>query len=70
MTNSEYVLVGGLFNGIETVPQYADWMKGLLTFVPDGSYDLVSTTWNEETRQVVVTCICLSDYRECQLRHH
>ena len=35
-----------------TLAAYADWMKGLLTPVPDGSYDLRSFAVDEERRNV------------------
>jgi hypothetical protein len=28
--------------GVNTLQQYTDWMKGLLTFMPDGRYELKS----------------------------
>ena len=33
---------------VRTLQQYTDWMKGLLTFVPDGSYDLKSFGTDDE----------------------
>jgi len=35
-----------------TLAQYADWMKGLLTFVPDGRYELKSFAVDEERKNV------------------
>ncbi len=35
-----------------TLQQYADWMKGLLTFVPDGRYELKSFAVDEERKNV------------------
>jgi predicted ester cyclase len=32
--------------------QYADWMKGLLTFIPDGRYELKSFAVDEERKNV------------------
>ncbi len=36
----------------KTLQQYADWMKGLLTFVPDGRYELKSFAVDEERKNV------------------
>ena len=37
---------------IRSLHQYTDWMKGLLTFIPDGRYDLKSFA-TDEARQSV-----------------
>jgi predicted ester cyclase len=37
---------------VETLEQYAEWMKGLLTPLPDGAYDLKAFATDEQ-RQVV-----------------
>jgi predicted ester cyclase len=37
---------------IETLQQYTDWMKGVLTFVPDGRYELKSFATDEERQSV------------------
>jgi predicted ester cyclase len=36
----------------KTLQEYADWMKGLLTFIPDGRYDLKSFAVDEERKNV------------------
>ena len=36
----------------KTLQQYADWMKGLLTFVPNGRYELKSFAIDEERKNV------------------
>ena len=38
--------------GISTLEGYADWMKGLLTPVPDGSYEVRSFAMDEERQSV------------------
>ena len=38
--------------GIETIEQYTEWMKGLFTPLPDGSYDLKSLATDEERKVV------------------
>jgi len=37
---------------VRTLQQYADWMKGLLTFIPDGRYELKSFATDDERRNV------------------
>jgi predicted ester cyclase len=37
---------------VRTLQQYTDWMKGLLTFIPDGRYDLKSFATDDERRNV------------------
>jgi len=37
---------------VRTLQQYADWMKGLLTFIPDGRYELKSFATDAERKNV------------------
>ena len=37
---------------VRTLQQYADWMKGLLTFIPDGRYELKSFATDAERKSV------------------
>lgn len=37
---------------IKTLQAYADWMKGLLSFMPDGRYEVKSFATDEERRNV------------------
>ena len=37
---------------INSLEQYAEWMKGLLTFVPDGRYELKSMATDDERNNV------------------
>lgn len=37
---------------VKTLQQYTDWMKGLLTFMPDGRYELKSFGTDEERQSV------------------
>jgi len=37
---------------VRTLQQYADWMKGLLTFIPDGRYELKSFATDDERKSV------------------
>jgi predicted ester cyclase len=43
--------------GIRTLREYADWMKGLLTFMPDGSYEVKSFATDAESNSVCVYAI-------------
>ena len=38
--------------GVETVESYTEWMKGLLTPIPDGSYKLMAFAVDEARRSV------------------
>jgi predicted ester cyclase len=38
--------------GVKTLQQYTDWMKGLLTFIPDGRYELKSFGTDDERTSV------------------
>ncbi|HXJ84517.1 MAG TPA: nuclear transport factor 2 family protein [Candidatus Methylomirabilis sp.] len=37
---------------VRTLQQYTDWMKGLMTILPDGRYDLRSFAADEERKNV------------------
>lgn len=39
---------------VTTLQAYTDWMKGLLTFIPDGSYEVKSFATDEERQNVTV----------------
>jgi predicted ester cyclase len=38
---------------IHTLEQYTDWMKGMLTILPDGRYELKSFAADEERNNVI-----------------
>lgn len=38
--------------GVTTLQQYTEWMKGLLTFITDGSYELKAFATDDERRSV------------------
>jgi hypothetical protein len=38
--------------GVRTLQQYADWMQGLLTFLPDGRYELKAFGTDDERKSV------------------
>ena len=37
---------------VRSLQQYTDWMKGLLTFIPDGRYELKSFATDEQRQNV------------------
>ena len=37
---------------VRSLQQYADWMKGLLTFIPDGRYELKSFATDDQRHNV------------------
>ncbi len=39
----------------KTLAAYCDWMQGLLTPVPDGTWELTAFAWDEERQTVVAT---------------
>ncbi len=47
----------GALADVDTVESYTEWMKGLLTPVPDGRYELRSFAVDEERRNVSVFAI-------------
>jgi len=42
----------GALEGVETVESYTEWMKGLLTPIPDGSYKLMAFAVDEDRNSV------------------
>ena len=42
----------GALEGVETVESYTEWMKGLLTPIPDGSYKLMAFAVDEARSSV------------------
>lgn len=47
---------------VRTLQQYADWMKGLLTFMPDGRYELKSFATDEERKNVSAYAVFLGTH--------
>ncbi len=43
--------------GIKTLAEYADWMKGLLTIMPDGSYEVKSFATDTERNNVAAYAV-------------
>lgn len=41
-------------SNVTTLQGYTDWMKGLLTFIPDGSYEVKSFATDEERQNVTI----------------
>ncbi len=42
----------GVLEGVETLESYTEWMKGMLTPIPDGSYELRSFAVDEDRHNV------------------
>jgi predicted ester cyclase len=42
----------GALQGVNTLEQYTDWMKGLLTILPDGNYEVRSFAVDEDRNNV------------------
>ena len=47
---------------VRTLQQYADWMKGLLTFIPDGRYELKSFATDAERKSVCAYAVFLGTH--------
>ena len=47
----------GALAGIETLQAYTDWMKGLLTPIPDGRYELRSFAVDEDRNNVIAYAV-------------
>jgi len=47
----------GALSGIETVEAYCEWMKGLLTPIPDGRYELKCFALDEERNSVAAFAV-------------
>jgi predicted ester cyclase len=43
--------------GIKTLAEYADWMKGLMTIMPDGSYEVKSFATDTERNNVAAYAV-------------
>ena len=57
-----FAVQAGALAGVETLEQYADWMKGLLTPLPDATYDLKAWATDEERRVVVAYAVFLASH--------
>jgi len=51
-TDATFSAQAGALEGVETVESYTEWMKGLLTPIPDGSYKLMAFAVDEARRSV------------------
>ncbi|MGE3797770.1 MAG: ester cyclase [Thermomicrobiales bacterium] len=47
----------GALSEVRTVEQYTDWMRGLFTLLPDGSYDLKSFATDEQRHIVTAFAV-------------
>ena len=43
--------------GIKTLAEYADWMKGVMTIMPDGSYEVKSFATDTERNNVAAYAV-------------
>ena len=51
--SATFTAQAGALAGVETLQGYTDWMKGLFTPVPDGSYEVRSFAVDDARHQVV-----------------
>src|SRR4029453_12425998 len=47
----------GALNGVETLQAYTEWMKGLFTPVPDGSYELRAFAVDKDRNNVIAYAV-------------
>lgn len=47
----------GALAGIETVEAYTEWMKGLLTILPDGRYDLTGFAIDDARKTALASAV-------------
>jgi predicted ester cyclase len=50
--DATFAAQAGALEGVDTLEKYTDWMKGLLTPLPDGTYELRSFAVDEERNNV------------------
>jgi predicted ester cyclase len=43
--------------GLQTLQQYTEWMKGLLSFIPDGSYAVKSFAADDDRNNVCIYAV-------------
>ena len=55
--DATFAVQAGALAGVETLEQYADWMKGLYGPLPDGDYDLKAWATDEERRVVTAYAV-------------
>ena len=48
LPNASFSAQAGALGGVQTLEQYTEWMKGMLTFMPDGHYELKSFAVDEK----------------------
>jgi predicted ester cyclase len=48
--------------GVKTLQEYADWMKGMMTIMPDGRYDLKSFAIDDQRRNVSAYAVFLATH--------
>jgi hypothetical protein len=55
--DATFSVQAGALAGVETLEQYADWMKGLLVLAPDAGYALRAFATDEARRVVVAYAV-------------
>ena len=50
--NATFAAQAEPLSGIKTIAEYTDWMKGLMTIMPDGSYEVKSFATDTERKNV------------------
>lgn len=50
--NATFSAQTGALEGIDTLEAYTDWMKGMMTVIPDGDYDVRSFGVDQERNNV------------------
>jgi predicted ester cyclase len=48
--------------GVKTLQEYADWMKGMMTIMPDGRYDLKSFASDDQRKNVSAYAVFLATH--------
>ena len=62
--NSTFVAQAEPLADIKTLAEYADWMKGLMTIMPDGRYEVRSfATDTERNKRSRLCCLLGYSYR-------
>src|SRR5258705_11137066 len=55
--NATFTAQAEPLTGVKTLAEYADWMKGLMTIMPDGSYEVKSFATDTERNNVTAYAV-------------
>lgn len=61
-SNASFSAQAGALAEVETLEAYCDWMKGFLTPVPDGRYELRSFAVDEERKNVTAYAVFIGTH--------